>query len=232
MTNSAQAPVRAPSGEDRPISTEITLRSALEASAANTTPFRYWAVRHPLPEDVALALTKLPFAPPKVGDTHGRRATHNESRTFLNHETRQRFPVCEDVAQAFQSPESVEIIEKLCDLDLAGSSLRIEICLDTEGFWLEPHTDIGAKLFTMQIYLSDGPGHEALGTDLYDQRHRFIATIPADFNSALIFAPGDDTWHGFRKRRIHGIRRSIIVNYVKPEWQQRQELAFPDHPVK
>jgi hypothetical protein len=25
------------------------------------------------------------------------------------------------------------------------------------------------------------------------------------------------------------VRRSLIVNYVKPEWRSRHELAYPDH---
>ena len=51
---------------------------------------------------------------------------------------------------------------------LGGSFLRIEYCLDTDGFWLEPHTDIGAKLFTMLVYLSDHPEAEDWGTDIMD----------------------------------------------------------------
>jgi hypothetical protein len=27
-----------------------------------------------------------------------------------------------------------------------------------------------------------------------------------------------------------GIRRSLIVNYVKPDWRSRHELSFPDRP--
>ena len=41
--------------------------------------------------------------------------------------------------------------------------------------------------------------------------------------------PASDTWHGFHKRPIAGVRRSLIVNYVKPEWRSRHELAYPDH---
>jgi hypothetical protein len=37
----------------------------------------------------------------------------------------------------------------------------LELCLDTDGFWLEPHTDIGAKKLTLLISLSQcgGLGH-------------------------------------------------------------------------
>ena len=41
----------------------------------------------------------------------------------------------------------------------------------------------------------------------------------------MIFIPGDDTWHGFIKRPIKGVRRSLIVNYVTGAWRDRYELA-------
>ena len=47
----------------------------------------------------------------------------------------------------------------------------------------------------------------------------------------LLFVPAADTWHGFTRRRIAGVRRSLIVNYVKPEWRSRHELAFPDQAI-
>ena len=115
--------------------------------------------------------------------------------------------------------------------ELVGSHVRVEDCQDTDGFWLEPHTDIGAKLFTMLIYLTDRPEAEAWGTDLYDAAGRHLGSAPGGFNRGLIFIPGPDTWHGVERRPIHGVRRSLIVNYVKPEWRSRHELAWPDRPV-
>ena len=44
--------------------------------------------------------------------------------------------------------------------------------------------------------------------------------------------PGSDTWHGFERRRILGLRRSLMLNYVGAEWRARQELCFPDRAVK
>jgi hypothetical protein len=114
---------------------------------------------------------------------------------------------------------------------LGGSSLRIEYCLDTDGFWLEPHTDNGAKLYTMLIYLSDEPGSEAWGTDTLDGSDGFVASTPHVRNGGLIFIPGADTWHGFHRRPIAGVQRSLIVNYVRPEWRSRHELTFPEQPV-
>ncbi|MGN6517140.1 MAG: 2OG-Fe(II) oxygenase, partial [Rhizomicrobium sp.] len=111
------------------------------------------------------------------------------------------------------------------------SFLRIEYCQDMAGFYLEPHTDVGAKLVTMMIHLSREPGSENWGTDLYRPGGAHACRIRSAFNSGYLFVPGSDTWHGFEPRAISGVRRSLIVNYVKPEWRSRHELAFPYTPV-
>jgi hypothetical protein len=110
--------------------------------------------------------------------------------------------------------------------------LRLEYALDVDGFWLEPHTDLGVKKFTCLIYLSDGPGHEALGTDIYWNRERHFGVSPFKRGAAMVFVPGDDTWHGFEKRPIQGVRRSVILNYVTHEWRAREQLSFPERAVR
>ena len=204
---------------------------ALDRSTAGETPFRHWLLQDMLPEETCRQIDALPFEPPPIDDTLGKRETHNSTRSFFSADRRARFAVCRDVAGALQSPEVTREIERRCGIALGGSHLRIEYCLDTDGFWLEPHTDIGAKLFTMLIYLSDEPGSEAWGTDLLDDDLEIVATAPYRRNAGLIFIPGPNTWHGFHRREIAGVRRSLIVNFVKPEWRSRHELAFPDMPV-
>jgi hypothetical protein len=166
-----------------------------------------------------------------IADTFGKRETHNSTRLFFGADQRASFPVCDKLAASLQSDTVVRALETECAAELAGSYLRIEYCLDTDGFWLEPHTDIGAKLFTMLIYLSDEPGSEQWGTDILDGPENLVATTPYRRNGGLIFIPAANSWHGFHKRPIHGVRRSLIVNYVKAEWRSRHELAFPDRPV-
>jgi hypothetical protein len=61
---------------------------------------------------------------------------------------------------------------------------------------------------------------------------KFYESAPGDFNCGLIFIPGTKSYHGFEKRPIKGIRRSLMLNYVGPEWRARHELCFPNHPVK
>lgn len=204
---------------------------ALDRAAAAKTPFRHWLLEDMLPAETCTAIDTLPFEPPAIDDTGGKRETHNSTRSFFSADRRGRFAVCRDLTAALQSHEVVRHIEPRCGIELDGSFLRIEYCLDTDGFWLEPHTDIGAKLFTMLIYLSEEPGSEAWGTDLLDAGLNIVVTAPYRRNAGLIFIPGTDTLHGFHRREIAGTRRSLIVNYVKPEWRSRHELAFPDRPI-
>lgn len=207
------------------------LLRALDEAQEHRAPFRHWRIGAVLPEAIPPAIAALPFAPPAIADTLGKRETNNGTRVFFSADKCARFPVCETVAEALQSDGGVRRLEELCGTRLGGGYLRIEYCQGTDGFWLEPHTDIGAKLFTMLIYLADARGSEAWGTDLMTPEGAVVATVPYRANAGIIFTPGGDTWHGFRKRPIEGVRRSLIVNYVKPDWRSRHELAFPSRPV-
>jgi hypothetical protein len=208
-----------------------TLLSCLDCSEAATYPYRHWLIHGVLPEDTCAAIDALPLNPPPIGDTMGKRETHNSSRLFFGAEQRALHPVCDALASALQSHTVARRLESRCGTVLAGSFLRIEYCLDKEGFWLEPHTDIGAKLYTMLVDLSDEPGSEAWGTVVLDGPETLVATTPYVRNGGLIFIPAADTWHGFHRRPIVRVRRSLIVNYVRPEWRSPHELAFPDRPV-
>ncbi len=204
---------------------------ALDSRRSQSEPYRHWLLREVFTDQACEAISALPFAPPRIVETEGKRETNNSTRTFFSPAWRDRFAVCRELAATLQDPETVGKLENACDITLKGGFLRIEYCQDTDGFWLEPHTDIGAKLFTMLVYLSTDPGAEGWGTDIYDQELKFVATAPYEFNCGLIFIPGADTWHGFRKRPLKGVRKLVIVNYVKDEWRSRHELAYPDRRV-
>jgi hypothetical protein len=203
---------------------------AARAKSASA-PYRHWLLEDALPPAMARGLANLPVPVVETGDTRGRRETNNSTRVFLSPDFQRRHAVAADFAAAFQNPANVAALAKLTGAPLAGGYLRIEFCQDTDGFWLEPHTDIGAKLFTMLFYLSDVPQAEGWGTDIYETPEKHLGAASGAFNRGLVFVPGNDTWHGFRRRPIEGVRKSIIVNYVKDEWRARGELAFPESPV-
>ncbi len=206
-------------------------RRAIRLADQQERPYRHWLLRDVLPLDLCRSIVALPLEPAAEGDTLGRRETHNAQRLFVNPSSRHAHSAFDALAEAFQDEATTGLIQDRCGVDLGGSFLRIECTLDTDGFWLEPHTDIAAKLFTMLIYLSDHPDAEDWGTDIMDRTGHVLGRASGAFNAGLVFVPGADTWHGFARRPIGGVRRSLIINYVKPEWRARHELAFPETPI-
>ena len=136
------------------------------------------------------------------------------------------------VADALQSHAIVRMIHQTFDAPIDDTFLRLEYAQDIDGFWLQPHTDLGVKKFTCLIYLSQGPGHDKLGTDIYATKDEHFGTSPFTRGGAMIFVPGDNTWHGFEKRPIEGVRRSVILNYVTHDWKAREQLSFAHETVR
>lgn len=194
-------------------------------------PYRRWLATEVLPEKIAAGILMLPIAPPMVGDCQGVRDRHNDKRSFFTPGLQARFPVCARLAEGFQDARAAAAFRDLCGTEAEGSYLRMEYIQDLDGAWLEPHRDIPEKLFSMVIYLCTGPEAEHWGTDIYDDDRRWIGRSRADFNTAVIFVAGPNTWHGFEKRPIAGVRRLMEINYVRPSWRDRDQLSFPDRPI-
>lgn len=215
-----------------PVATERDhVLAALDHAVAERAPYPYWLLSDVFDAETCDEIASLPFAPAGVRETYGKRDSHNDSRVYFSAANRARFGVCARVAEAMQDPAVVATLERRCGVALRGTNLRIEYTQDIDGFWLEPHTDIGVKKFTMLVYLSRDPLLADCGTDIYDAAGALVRRAPYVFDAGLIFIPGNDTWHGFAKRPIPGVRKSLIINYVGPEWRARHELAFPDQPV-
>jgi hypothetical protein len=83
----------------------------------------------------------------------------------------------------------------------------------------------------MLLYMSKDEQHKELGTDIYDINKKHLGRSPFESNAAMIFVPSDITYHGFEPRKITGVRKSVIVNYVTNEWRAREQLAFPMQPI-
>ena len=190
-------------------------------------PYRHWIVSNVFPPDLARVLGALPFAPVDVGGLSGKRELHNDVRHYFDAANNARFTACAAVAEAFQSSAVVETIEQTTRANLAGAFVRLEYAQDVEGFWLEPHTDLGVKRFSMLIYLAPADGQEDLGTDIYSAPGAWAKRIPFAANTALVFVPDENTWHGMERRRIVGVRKSVIMNYVTDDWRAREQLAYP-----
>ncbi|MEJ2552784.1 MAG: 2OG-Fe(II) oxygenase [Gammaproteobacteria bacterium] len=208
--------------------TTQVLLASLTDSVRDDSPYPHWLLQRCLPEEVVDAVAGLPIPPAHIDDTQGRRETHNDSRIHFGLQYRRGHAMMDTLARVFQSAAVTDALRATTGASLSGTSLRIEYCQDTDGFWLEPHTDIGVKKFTMLIYLNREPQGSDWGTDIYADRDTHMGRAPAGANRGLIFVPSDQTWHGFEKRPMNGVRKSLIINYVGPEWRNRHELCFPE----
>ena len=197
----------------------------------DSTPYPHWVLKNCFPDDTIQDIQSLPFPAPSLDGVSGKRELHNATRKYFDVENRDRYGSVNAISEAFQDKRLTDLIEKAFGTDLSGTYLRIEFAQDTDGFWLEPHTDLGVKSFTMLLYLSDEEGHDDLGTDVYDASKKHVARSPFAPNLAFVFVPGGDTYHGFERRPIKGVRKSLIINYVTDEWRAREQLAFPEAPI-
>ena len=213
-------------------SAEIARRvsASIEARKSHEDPYRWWLIDDMFPASVVRELASLDFAAPSLAGLSGRRELHNESRSYFDAAGMRRFPVMKSIAEALQSREVVRTIHDSFGALIDDTYLRLEYALDIDGFWLEPHTDLGVKKFTCLLYLTEG--HEELGTDIYRSKDEHFGRSPFRPGTAMIFVPSDKTWHGFEKRPIKGVRRSMILNYVTADWRAREQLSFPDQTVR
>jgi len=191
-------------------------------------PYDYWLLDRVLPESLIDDLLALPvptIAQPIFG---GRRENNNGMRYHFSPEKQEQFDACRQTVAAFGDPETVRSIERMTKADLSQGKLRVEYCQDVDGFWLEPHLDLGVKLFTMMLYLSKDPALHDAGTDIYDATpaHKLVTSAPYASNKGMIFIPGANTWHGLSKRPIRGVRKSLMINFVSSEWRNESELAY------
>ncbi|MDG6094951.1 2OG-Fe(II) oxygenase [Acetobacter sp. AN02] len=202
-------------------------QTAVSQAEPSSVPFRHWTISDVLPQAACQALVEWePGETHLAGDTGGRRETRNEARVFVEPEIRARDPRLDELAVTLDSPEARAAITRLCGTPLDQTALRLELSLDTDGFWLEPHTDIGAKKLTLLISLSVSPDADQWGTDLMDADGHSVKRSSGRFNTGTLFVPGTDTWHGFVRRPISGVRRGLIVNFVDSSWRAVHELAF------
>jgi hypothetical protein len=207
-------------------------KKALRGAKREERPYRRWYLEEVLPEALCTGILALPIDPPRLGETDGTRGTYNDKRTFFTPQMRKDYAACAAMCDALQRPDVAKQVAATCEVDVEGSYLRMEYMQDIDGMWLEPHHDIPEKLFSMVIYFCLGPQAKNWGTDIYDADRKWFMRGSAEFNSAAIFIPGENTWHGFEKRKIVGVRRLMEINYVRPSWRSREQLSFPDQPIK
>jgi hypothetical protein len=203
---------------------------SITAAPCIDLPYRHWLLEDLFDAEVIAAIDEVPFPKPAALEISGSREVNNASRLYFDEGNQATYSICAAISNAMQGKTVTDAIAGHYGIDLSGTYLRIEYAQDTEGFWLEPHTDIGVKAFTMLVYLSEEQ-EVGLGTDIFLDPKTMVGRTPFGPGKALVFVPSNNTYHGFTKRPIEGLRKSIIINYVTDEWRAREQLAFPNQPI-
>lgn len=209
-----------------------TFCASVDAARPFDQPYRHFLMDDLFPAGVSEALNTLPFRAPSTEGVSGKRELHNDTRSYFDEANMTRFPVMREVAKALHGREVTSAIAAKFGAPIDDTLLRLEYALDIDGFWLQPHTDLGVKKFTCLIYLSHEEGHEDLGTDIYVDEQTHHSRSPFIPNTAMVFVPSNNTYHGFVSRPIIGVRKSVILNYVTHDWRAREQLSFADQPVR
>ena len=209
-----------------------SMLASIDASKRTDLPYKHWFLTNCLPQDVTSNILSLPFPAPGLDGVSGKRELHNATRTYFDAGNMATFPSCKAVNEGLQDDRVTHKIAQHFGTNLNGTYLRVEYAQDIDGFWLEPHSDLGVKVFTMLLYMSTDPRHADLGTDIYTSEKKHFGRSPFQSNAAMVFVPADNTFHGFESRKIEGVRQSVIINYVTEEWRAREQLAFPERPLK
>lgn len=205
---------------------------SLNHSHETEDPYPLWQIDNVFPTEAVNDLLDIKTKLTTMEYSLGRREENNDKRGFFDVDRRRNVPACDTISNLFQDSDTVHAIEEKFGIDLAGTYLRIEFSQDSDGFWLEPHTDIGAKKFTMVLGLSKDDEAPSWGTSIYRDKNTFLHNAPYESNRAFVFIPSDNSWHGFNARTINGVRKGLIINYVTEEWRARHELSFPDDPIQ
>jgi hypothetical protein len=203
---------------------------AWTSAECSDTPYPHMLLKDLIDPAVLHDINDIPMEVHDLDYQEGSREEFNAYRRYFNPEFMEKHPAAKHIADVFRSKSVIEQIEKTGGISLKDSLLRIEYTVDAGKFWLQPHTDIGVKLFTMLIYMTPD-GDENWGTDIYADAETHVLRPPYIFNTALQFYPAENTWHGFEKRELNGIRKSLIVNFVTQDWRNRQELTHPTQSV-
>jgi len=127
-------------------------------------------------------------------------------------------PALQALIEEMDGPEFERAVERKFHVELAGKPKMYSLrgyCRATDG---KIHTDSKDKIITVLLYLNDGwqqPGGRLRllksGTDL----NAFVAEVPPDNGTLLVFKRSENSWHGHES--FEGARRSIQMNWMTSE---------------
>ncbi len=123
-----------------------------------------------------------------------------------------------DVIDELDSPAFEQLIAEKFDVELTGRPKMYSLRAYTRAKDGQIHTDSKDKIITVLLYLNENwqqPGGRLRllknGTNVED----FVAEVPPDNGTLLVFKRADNSWHGHHP--FDGPRRSLQMNWMTSE---------------
>ena len=127
-------------------------------------------------------------------------------------------PALQTLIDDMDGPDFERAIEQKFDVHLAGKPKMYSLrgyCRATDG---KIHTDSKDKIITVLLYLNDGwqqPGGRLRLLKNGSNLNAFVAEVPPDNGTLLVFKRSENSWHGHES--FEGVRRSIQMNWMTSE---------------
>ena len=97
---------------------------SLSKSTVYQYPFRHWVLANSLPPEVLESIVRISVEAPSTEALVGTQRSEFEGRFFFSPNNRFIFPVCDDVARAFQSLKVIQAVEACADIKLKNTQLN------------------------------------------------------------------------------------------------------------
>ena len=165
------------------------------------------------------------------------------NRTFVDVNNINAYPAVKRLVEELVNPDLTRFLMKTFNVDLEGTALRVELLRNGLGHYLTPHCDCVEKIITLLIFINENEQPLDSGTDIYRAKSgagdtssvtlsrsfgdfEKVAEVPFVTGTALIFHPGEDTWHGLDQEKTFDDRRLVQINWVNKAYSTHPE-CFP-----
>jgi SM-20-related protein len=123
-----------------------------------------------------------------------------------------------EVIDELDSPEFEQLIADKFDVALEGRPKMYSLRAYTRAKDGQIHTDSKDKIITVLLYLNENWQQPGGRLRLLNNGHdveNFVAEVPPDNGTLLVFKRADNSWHGHHP--FDGPRRSLQMNWMTSE---------------
>ena len=99
--------------------------------------------------------------------------------------------------------------------------IRVELCADAQGMWIDPHYDIPEKSFTMQVFL----GHGSTDGTIFHFEEDYDYEVPWVGNCGYVIVRDKPLLHSLNRVK-RKVRHTVLINYVNNSWKDTSQLLY------